>query len=183
MMWVCCSIHAQHFLSGLLISQEGPWQIPKMTPDPRGLLCGSLNSLAPEGALCGSRTSSLTHRGLCACVLLLLILLDAVIRPLAKGGDAAQRVWIGVWVLVSVRVGWRGVQVEVERAQQGGGGLAAGGGGAAVGDGGVGSLEGEGVIERWHRNGRSRSTFCCCRERKKRNGQKSECTSFLCYLM
>lgn len=43
--------------------------------------------------------------------------------------------------------------MEIERAQQGGGRLAAGGGGAAVGDGGVRSLEGSGVFKRRHGNG------------------------------
>lgn len=51
--------------------------------------------------------------------------------------------------------------MEVERAQQRGGGLAAGGGGAAVGDGGVGSLEGSGVFKGRHRNGRPGPGFCC----------------------
>lgn len=43
--------------------------------------------------------------------------------------------------------------MEVERAQQGGGGLAAGGGGAAVGDGGVWPLERSGVFKGGHRDG------------------------------
>lgn len=51
--------------------------------------------------------------------------------------------------------------MEVERAQQRGGGLAAGGGGAAVGDGGVGSLEGSGVFKGRHSNGRPGPGFCC----------------------
>lgn len=78
---------------------------------------------------------SLTHGGLAHGVLLQLIFLYAVIGPLGKGGNAA------CWVRKCVRVRGRGVQVEIEGAQQGGGRLAAGGGGAAVGDGGVRPLE------------------------------------------
>lgn len=96
-----------------------------------------------------------THGGLAARgVLLQLVFLDAVIGPLDEGGHAAHRVGVGV------RVGGRGVQVEIERAQQGGRRLAAGGGGAAVGDGGVGPLERSAVLVRWHRDGRSRPSLC-----------------------
>lgn len=98
-----------------------------------------------------------THGGLTADgVLLQLVLLDAVVGPLGEGGDAAH--WVGV--------GGRGVQVEVEGAQQGGGRLAARRGGAAVGDGGVGPLEGGTVLERRHCNGRPHSRLC---EREKQN--------------
>lgn len=87
-------------------------------------------------------------------VLLQLVLLYAVIRPLGEGRHAAHRVQ--VWV----RVGRRGVQMEVEGAQKRGGRLAAGGGGAAVGDGGVGPLKRGAVIERRHRDGRPCPTLC-----------------------
>jgi len=55
--------------------------------------------------------------------------------------------------------------MEVERAQQGGGRLAAGGGGAAVGDGGVRSLEGSGVFKRRHRDGGPGPGLCWWRQR------------------
>lgn len=96
----------------------------------------------------------LTHRRLAPTVLLQLILLYAVVRPLGEGGDVGQRVRMSVWE----RGG--GVKMEVERAQQGGGGLAAGGGGAAVGNGGMGSLEGSGVFKGGHRNGRPAPGLC-----------------------
>lgn len=50
--------------------------------------------------------------------------------------------------------------MKIERAQQGGGGLAAGGGGAAVGDGGVGPLEGSGVLKGGHCDGGPGPRLC-----------------------
>lgn len=77
-------------------------------------------------------------------VLLQLVLLDAVVGPLAEGGDAGDG---------GVGVRGRRVEVEVERTQQGRGRLAAGRRGAAVGDGGVRPLEGSGVLVGGHSDG------------------------------
>lgn len=93
----------------------------------------------------------LTDGGLTAGVLLQLVLLDAVVGPLAEGGDAGDG---------GVRVRGRGVQVQVERAQQGGGRLAAGRRGAAVGDGGVRPLEGGCVLVGGHGDGSSGPRLC-----------------------
>lgn len=82
------------------------------------------------------QTHQLTHGRLTTAVLLQLVFLYAVVGPLAKGGNT------GHWVRMRVWVGRGGIDVEVERSQQGGGRLAAGGGRAAVGDGGVRPLEG-----------------------------------------
>ncbi len=73
--------------------------------------------------------------------MLQLVLLDAVVGPVAQG-----------------RVGR--VEVQVQRAQQRGRGLAAGRRRAAVGDGGVRSLNRRGVIERGHRYGRTHPRLC-----------------------
>ena len=50
--------------------------------------------------------------------------------------------------------------MKIERAQQGGGRLAAGGRGAAVGDGGVRSLERSGVFKGRHGDGRPGPRLC-----------------------
>ncbi len=84
---------------------------------------------------------SLTGGGLEGGVVLQLVLLDAVVGPVAQG-----------------RVGR--VEVQVQRAQQRGRGLAAGRRRAAVGDGGVRSLKRRGVIERGHRYGRTHPRLC-----------------------
>lgn len=97
------------------------------------------------------KLKTLTDGGLTPGVLLQLILLDAVIGPLAEGGDAGNG---------GERVRGRGVEVQVERAQQGGGRLAAGGRGAAVGDGGVRPLEGGGVLVRGHGDGGPGPRLC-----------------------
>lgn len=93
----------------------------------------------------------LTDGGLTAGVLLQLVLLDAVVGPLAEGGDAGDG---------GVRVRGRGVEVQVERAQQGGGRLAAGRRGAAVGDGGVRPLEGGCVLVGGHGDGSPGPRLC-----------------------
>lgn len=77
-----------------------------------------------RGTLGGRLRALCDHGRLAPRILLQLVLLDAVVGPVAERGDVPQRV--GVWM------GRRGEQVQVEGAQQGGGGLAAGGGGAAV---------------------------------------------------
>lgn len=71
-------------------------------------------------------------------VVLELVLLDAVVGPVAQRrmGRVRRR------------------EVQVQRPQQRGRGLAAGRGRAAVGDGGVRSLKRRGVIERGHSDGR-----------------------------
>lgn len=103
----------------------------------------------------GRKRQPLTHGGLAPRVLLQLVLLYAVVGPLREGGNAGHR------VRMCVRVRGRGVEMKIERAQQGGGRLAAGGGGAAVGDGGVGSLERSGVFKGRHRDGCSGPRLCC----------------------
>lgn len=62
--------------------------------------------------------------------------------------------------------------MKIERAQQGGGRLAAGGRGAAVGDGGVRSLERSGVFKRRHGDGRSGPRLC--RQRQTQRAVRSQ---------